>query len=372
MAHSSRVVPSYLSPTARDERLLILDAEIALAEAQVARFRTLRAIRNQRALAAQVESPLVVEGVSFTPSAVGVQGNQSLVERDQNMTTDIIQALNVFHYQSNPVRVVADETGEPWFVLSDLCRILELSNPSMVANRLDEDALSQTEVIDSMGRTQTARTVSEAGMYEVVLRSDKEEAKAFRRWITSEVLPTIRKTGGYGAPAPVLSGPELMAAALMEADRTLKAKDVVIAGLTGRAEVAERTVSAIEAAEGLSIRAFHKHYFSDVPEREFFETLYAKRLLIDQRGARRGSDGRPREGREHRHPTATGKRFFYLRGSLDVEGRRREHTRVRPGRPEIDLVRYLHHRGMTPNANTLAVLNGTAVVSAGDYEGDVL
>ena len=368
MATPHLTTPSNTPTPTRDERLLILDAEIALAEAQVARFRTLRAIRNQRALAAQVESPLIVEGVSFTPSAAGVQGNQSLVEREQEMSTDVIQALNIFHYQSAQVRVVVDEAGEPWFVLSDLCKVLNLTAPHMVAKRIDDDFKGRS-LISTPGGTQEMTTVNEAGMYDVILRSDKEEAKAFRRWITSEVLPTIRKTGGYGAPAPVLSGPELMAVALVEADRTLKAKDVVIAGLTGRAEVAERTVSAIEAAEGLTLRAFHKHYFSDVPEREFFETLYAKRLLIDQRGARRGPDGRPREGREHRHPTATGKRFFYLRGSLDGEGKRREHTRVRPGRPELDLVRYLHHRGLTPNANTLAVLTGTAGVAAGDYEG---
>lgn len=101
-----------------------------------------------------------------------------------------------FTYHDQPVRVVTID-GEPWFVLADLCKVLELSAPHMVAKRIPEDARNQTSVIDSMGRTQQATIVSEAGMYEVVIRSDKPEAVAFRRWVTSEVLPSIRKHGGY-------------------------------------------------------------------------------------------------------------------------------------------------------------------------------
>lgn len=104
--------------------------------------------------------------------------------------------LTPFTYGDQPVRVVTID-GQPWFVLADLCRVLDLSNPSMVADRLDADALSTAEVIDSMGREQSARIVSEPGMYAVVFMSRKPEAAAFRRWITTEVLPAIRKHGGY-------------------------------------------------------------------------------------------------------------------------------------------------------------------------------
>lgn len=107
--------------------------------------------------------------------------------------------LTPFAYGDQPVRVVTID-GDPWFVLADLCRVLELSNPSMVADRLDDDALSTAEVIDSMGREQSARIVSEPGMYAVVFMSRKPEAAAFRRWITSEVLPAIRKHGAYLTP----------------------------------------------------------------------------------------------------------------------------------------------------------------------------
>lgn len=110
-----------------------------------------------------------------------------------------LSQITPFDYNDQPVRVVSID-GEPWFVLADLCKILDLSNPTMVAERLDDDALSTAEVIDSMGRRQSARITSEPGMYAVVFMSRKPEAVAFRRWITSEVLPSIRKHGGYLTP----------------------------------------------------------------------------------------------------------------------------------------------------------------------------
>lgn len=117
-----------------------------------------------------------------------------------------------FQYDAVEVRVV-QINGEPWFVLADLCRVLDLSNPSEVARRIDSDALSTAEVIDTLGRAQSARIVDEGGMYEVVMLSRKPEAAAVRRWITREVLPSIRKTGGYGVQKQ-LTEEEIVAQAL--------------------------------------------------------------------------------------------------------------------------------------------------------------
>ena len=100
------------------------------------------------------------------------------------------------HDQFGTIRT-AGNAKEPQFLLVDLCKALGLSNPSMVAKQVDSDALSTTEVIDSMGRKQTAITVTEPGLYQVVFLSRRPEAAAFRRWVTSEVLPSIRKHGGY-------------------------------------------------------------------------------------------------------------------------------------------------------------------------------
>lgn len=105
----------------------------------------------------------------------------------------------VFHYKSSEVRTV-ELNGEPWFALKDVCAVLGISNHKMTAQRLDEDEVSLTDLTDSMGRQQETTVINESGLYNVILRSDKPEAKPFRKWVTSEVLPSIRKTGSYTMP----------------------------------------------------------------------------------------------------------------------------------------------------------------------------
>jgi prophage antirepressor-like protein len=104
--------------------------------------------------------------------------------------------LTIFNYEHNEVRMFEID-GEPWFVLKDVCDILELSSSHKVAERLDEDERNLVPLIDSLGRQQETTVVSESGVYNVIFRSDKPEAKPFRRWVTHEVLPAIRKTGKY-------------------------------------------------------------------------------------------------------------------------------------------------------------------------------
>lgn len=101
----------------------------------------------------------------------------------------------IFNHLGNDIRVMTDDQGEPLFVLKDICDALEIGNPSDVARRLDEDCVDTIDVTDNLGRLRQTNVVNEAGLYEVIIRSDKAEAKAFRRWVTSEVLPSIRKHG---------------------------------------------------------------------------------------------------------------------------------------------------------------------------------
>ena len=86
--------------------------------------------------------------------------------------------------------------GEPWFVAADVCKALELGNPSMTVDRLDADEKGISS-IDTLGGKQRMAIINEPGLYSVILRSRKPEAKAFKRWITHEVIPAIRKHGGY-------------------------------------------------------------------------------------------------------------------------------------------------------------------------------
>ena len=100
------------------------------------------------------------------------------------------------------VRVI-EVNGEPVFCLADVCSALGITNHRNVRARLDDDDDRQMDATDNLGRKQQTTFVTESGMYDVVLRSDAPTAKPFRKWVTSEVLPTIRKHGGYLTPQKV-------------------------------------------------------------------------------------------------------------------------------------------------------------------------
>lgn len=104
--------------------------------------------------------------------------------------------IQVWNYESSEIRTV-QVNGEPWFVLADVCKVLEIARGTKVAERLEEDEVRQTSITDSLGRQQKAYIINESGLYTVILRSDKPQAKPFRKWVTSEVLPSIRKHGAY-------------------------------------------------------------------------------------------------------------------------------------------------------------------------------
>jgi anti-repressor protein len=104
--------------------------------------------------------------------------------------------IQVWNYESSEIRTV-QVNGEPWFVLADVCKVLELSSPHKVADRLENDERNQIPVTDSLGRYQNTAIINESGLYTVILRSDKPQAKPFRKWVTSVVLPSIRKHGAY-------------------------------------------------------------------------------------------------------------------------------------------------------------------------------
>lgn len=103
--------------------------------------------------------------------------------------------LQIFkNNQFGEVRVVTTENGEPLFCLMDLCRALGLTNTTVVAQRLEEEEVTK---LDLGGRTGLTNFITESGIYTVILRSDSAKAKPFRRWVTSEVLPSIRRHGAY-------------------------------------------------------------------------------------------------------------------------------------------------------------------------------
>jgi prophage antirepressor-like protein len=248
-----------------------------------------------------------------------------------------------FAFEGVEVRAITVE-DEPWFVAADVLLILGLDRTAN--RRLDDDEMGVAP-IHTPGGVQNLSIVNEPGLYSLILGSRKPEARAFKRWVTHEVLPSLRKTGTYAtvqkSPMEIIKEQHQSIGILLDENESL----------TVRAVQAETTIDIIEGSEGLSVREFHKQYFSETSEREFNELLYRKRLLIDQRGTRgRDSHGRLKNGKEHRQPTWIGKPFFYLDPTIDREtGERHYQTKVRPGSPEVELIRFLEAAGLNANRN---------------------
>lgn len=127
-----------------------------------------------------------------------------------------------FDFRGASLRTLTDEAGEPWFVLKDCMSILDLGNPTETVKMFDKDEFSTTEVIDSIGRRQQTYIISEPGLYRLVMKSRKPEAKEFQRWVTHEVLPQIRRTGGYIPATDADDDMTILAKAVMIGKRTME------------------------------------------------------------------------------------------------------------------------------------------------------
>ncbi len=162
--------------------------------------------------------------------------------------------LQPFDYDGQQVRAI-DRGGAPWFVAADAAVILGYSATSALTRTLDEDEKG-VHTLHTPGGDQQVTVISEPGLYSAILRSRVPGAKAFKRWITHEVIPAIRKTGGYGVQQ--LTGPELMAMAVLEAAETIKARDEKIAELEAPARAwrhmvdTDGTLSVGDAAKALA------------------------------------------------------------------------------------------------------------------------
>ena len=121
----------------------------------------------------------------------------------------------IFNFNGQEVRTLFDSDENILFNANDICAFLEFSNPrTALANHVDEDDVRSQDIIDNMGRNQVSNYVTEFGAYDLILGSRKKEAKAFKRWVTHEVIPSIRKTGGYHITIPREQFNDMMRAAI--------------------------------------------------------------------------------------------------------------------------------------------------------------
>ena len=204
--------------------------------------------------------------------------------------------LQIFNSEEfGEIRTVTID-GEPWFCLADICRALELGNVSQVKTRLNQDGVITNEVIDSIGRKQIANFVNEPNMYRLIFQSRKESAERFTDWVTTEILPSIRRTGSYEMEQ---YSPEMKA--ILMHDKKLVKMDERVTNLEntmtidyGQQQILGETVNhvVIEHLGGKNSEAYKeigkkvfaecnrdlKHYFhvnarNNVPKKKFEEAV---------------------------------------------------------------------------------------------------
>lgn len=196
--------------------------------------------------------------------------------------------LQAFSYEGNEVRTI-QRNGEPWWVLKDVCDVLELSNSRMVADRLDEDE-KDVSIVDTLGGKQELTVISESGLYNVILLSRKPEAKKFKRWVTHEVLPQIRKHGAYVTTSKleeIMNDPDawIMLLTTIKAERQAKEQLQLQAAenkpkviLADAVSVSEGTILIGELAKIL------KGNGVDIGQNRLFERLRQDGFLIKRKG----------------------------------------------------------------------------------------
>lgn len=189
--------------------------------------------------------------------------------------------IQKFDFKGTSLRTLTDKAGEPWFVAKDVCDILEISNPSDALQALDDDEktnLGNSYVWSEPGRRPLI--ISEPGLYRLVMCSRKPEAKEFQRWVTHEVLPQIRKTGGYIPASETDDDMTILAKAVMIGQRTMEEQKQRLAAQQSRIDELQPKASAwdnfVDIPDALSVRDSAKllsNLGRPVGQAELFEWL---------------------------------------------------------------------------------------------------
>lgn len=161
--------------------------------------------------------------------------------------------IQQFDFKGAALRTLTDEAGEPWFVAKDVCDILGLENSRKATAELDSDEKNTVTISDGIAGNPNKTIISEPGLYRLVMKSRKPEAKEFQRWVTHEVLPQIRRTGGYIPTTDVDDDMTILAKAVMIGQRTMEAQKRRIAEQSEHIKALEpkaRFADAVAASDG--------------------------------------------------------------------------------------------------------------------------
>lgn len=173
--------------------------------------------------------------------------------------------------------------NEPYFMLSDVCRILEIKNHNDAKSRLNKNGVGITDTIDRMGRHQEATFINESNLYKLAFTSRKKEAEAFTDWVTGEVLPQIRKTGGYGQMVPQ-SLPEALRAYANEVEEHNKAKALLEAQRPKVVFADAVSASNTSILVGELAKMIKQNGHPNMGQNRLFEILRSEGYLISRKG----------------------------------------------------------------------------------------
>lgn len=179
-----------------------------------------------------------------------------------------------------------ERNGEPWFVAADVCIALEIGNPTDAMRRLDADERTLVS-IEGASNGLPVNAVNEPGLYTLILGSRKPEAKAFKRWITHEVIPSIRKTGGYIFGQETMSDSELMAKALLVAQRQIEERNRQIETMQPKALFADAVSASSTSILVGELAKLLKQNGVDMGQKRLFQWLRDNGYLIRQQGISR-------------------------------------------------------------------------------------
>lgn len=195
-------------------------------------------------------------------------------------------------FEGRQLRIL-DNGHETLFLLKDVCNILDLEQPAAVKRRLEDEVISNHPIKDSVGRNQTASFVSEDGLYDVILDSRKPEARKFRKWITSEVIPSIRKHGTYMTPdtiEKVLADPDtiIQIATQLKEERAMRQKaELAVQEQKPKVLFAESVESSKTSILIRELAVLLKQNGIDTGERRLYTWLRENGYLVRRHGSDR-------------------------------------------------------------------------------------
>lgn len=196
--------------------------------------------------------------------------------------------LKIWESQEFGVLRVIEQDGEPWMVGKDVALALGYSNPrKALADHVDQEDKLQGDGVtirDSIGREQTATLINESGLYSLVLSSKLPGAKRFRRWVTGEVLPSIRKDGGYIKTAPGMTDADIMAKAILLAQKTIEGQKAQIDEMTPKALFADAVSASSTSILVGDLAKLIRQNGMDIGQNRLFDWLRNNGYLIRAKG----------------------------------------------------------------------------------------